>query len=150
MTTLVLALGNPLRGDDGVGAVVLAALPALPEGVVALDAGTPGLELVLTLRGHHRVIILDAADLGEAPGTWRLLTAADIQGVAPSLSGTLHDAGLAEALMLGAALDVLPPQIQILGIQPAEIGWSPGLTPQVAAVVPALCDAVMELLQPDH
>jgi hydrogenase maturation protease len=28
MTTLILALGNPLRGDDGIGAAVLEALPA--------------------------------------------------------------------------------------------------------------------------
>lgn len=147
MTTLILALGNPLRGDDGIGAAVLEALPALPDDIVRLDGGTPGLELVLTLQGHARVIILDAADLGAPPGTWRLLTADDLRATDPALAGTLHDAGLAEALQLGAALGVLPPVIQILGIQPAEIGWSPGLSPALAAAVPAVRDAVLELLR---
>jgi hydrogenase maturation protease len=74
MTTLVLALGNPLRGDDGVGAAVLNALPALPPGVTGMDGGTPGLGLVLSLQGYDRAIILDAAEMGEMPGTWRRFT----------------------------------------------------------------------------
>ncbi len=146
-TTLVLALGNPLRGDDGIGAAILSALPAVLSGVTLLEGGTPGLELVLTLRGYDRVIILDAADMGQPPGTWRRFTPDALQAVDPALRGTLHDAGLAEALALGAALGVLPPEIIILGIQPGEIGWSPGLTPQVAAAIPNVCDAVRRLLQ---
>ena len=149
MTTLVLALGNPLRGDDGIGAAVLNALPAVPPDVTLLDGGTPGLELVLTLRGYERVIIVDAADLGETPGSWRHLPAACLQASALDLRGTLHSAGLAEALTLGAALDLLPSEIVILGIQPGEIGWSPGLTPQVAAAIPDLCRAIMRLLTGD-
>lgn len=147
MTTLVLALGNPLRGDDGIGAAVLAALPAVPPDVVLLEGGTPGLELVLTLQGHHRVIILDAADMGEPPGTWRRFTSDCLQSGDSALRGTLHDAGLAEALTLGAALGVLPDQIIIFGVQPAEIGWSPGLSQPVAAAIPAVCEAVMSLLR---
>ncbi len=145
-TTLVLALGNPLRGDDGIGAAVLSALPAVPPAVTLLEGGTPGLELVLTLRGYDRVIILDAADMGQPPGTWRRLTPDCLQASDPALRGTLHDAGLAEALTLGAALGVLPPEIIILGIQPGEIGWSPGLSPPVVEAIPALCEAIMSLL----
>jgi hydrogenase maturation protease len=148
MRTLVLALGNPLRGDDGIGAAVLSALPAVPPAVTLLEGGTPGLELVLTLRGYDRVIVVDAAELGDVPGAWRRLTPDCLQGRDPRLRGTLHDAGLAEALTLGAALDVLPPEIVILGIQPGEIGWSPGLTPQVAAAIPDLCETIMSLLTP--
>ncbi|NCC35160.1 MAG: hypothetical protein EOM24_24580 [Chloroflexia bacterium] len=96
IATLVLALGNPLRGDDGVGAAVLNALPDFPPGVTGLDGGTPGLGLVLSLR---------------TPDS--------------DLHGTLHDAGLAEALLLGEAL---------------------GLTPAVAAAIPGLCEAIMNLL----
>lgn len=146
MTTLVLALGNPLRGDDGIGAAVLNALPAVPPGVALLDGGTPGLELVLTCQGYDRVIIVDAADLGDAPGSWRCLPTACLQAGDPHLRGTLHSAGLAEALTLGAALDLLPSEIIILGIQPGELGWSPGLTPRVAAAIPDLCQVIMRLL----
>ena len=150
MSTLILALGNPLRGDDGIGAAVLDALPALPAEVVRLDGGTPGLDLVLRLQGHDRVIILDAADMGEPPGTWRWLTPHDLRGLDPLLRGNLHSAGLAEALTLGAALGVLPPEIRILGIQPAEVGWSSGLSPQVESASPALRDAVLGRLSQEE
>ncbi|RKT45378.1 hydrogenase maturation protease [Thiocapsa rosea] len=150
MTTLILALGNPLRGDDGVGAAVLDALPALPAGVTGLDGGTPGLGLVLSLQGYDRVIIVDAAEMGEAPGTWRRFTPDCLRTPNSDLRGTLHDAGLAEALVLGEALGVLPSEIIIFGIQPEEIGWAPGLTRAVAAAIPGLCEAITGLvaLQP--
>jgi hydrogenase maturation protease len=42
---LILGLGNPFRGDDGIGPAVIATLQNqdLPRDVVALDGGTPGL-----------------------------------------------------------------------------------------------------------
>jgi hydrogenase maturation protease len=63
-----------------------------------------------------------------------------------SLGGTLHYAGLAEALALGEALGVLPKEIVVYGIQPAEIGWSPGLSESVAAAIPAVCEAILSEL----
>jgi hydrogenase maturation protease len=122
-------------------------LPAAPRpGVTGLEDGTPGLRLVLTARGYDRAIILDAAEMGEPPGTWRRFTPNCLHTRNPDLRGTLHDAGLAEALLLGQALQTLPSEIIVFGIQPGEIGWSPGLTPAVAAAIPALCEAIMTLL----
>jgi hypothetical protein len=51
--TLVLALGNPLRGDDGIGAAILEALArseSLPQDVTLLDGGVAGLETALLMR----------------------------------------------------------------------------------------------------
>lgn len=99
--------------------------------------------MVLSLQGYDRAIIVDAAEMGETPGTWRRFTRDCLRAQDPDLRGTLHDAGLAEALLLGEALRVLPSEIIIFGIQPGEIGWSPGLTPAVAAAIPGLCEAIM-------
>jgi hydrogenase maturation protease len=141
-------LGNPLRGDDGVGAAVLEQLMQtdLPACVTLHDGGTPGLETVLLLQGHRRAIIVDAADLGRAPGEWVRFTPDQVrlQAGGAGLSGTLHSAGLAEALALGEALGVLPGEIVIYGVQPEEIGWSPGLSAPVSAAVPAVCAAILE------
>ena len=50
-TTLVLGLGNPLRGDDGVGVRVVQQLAkwCLPSDVEVVDGGTRGLGLVSLL-----------------------------------------------------------------------------------------------------
>ncbi|MBE2267629.1 MAG: hydrogenase maturation protease [Anaerolinea sp.] len=149
MQTLVLALGNPLRGDDGIGAAVIAALAEahiLPTEVTLQDGGTPGLELVLSLQGYERVIIVDAADMGQPPGTWARLDPTRLEARDLYLRGTLHYAGLAEALQLAGALNLLPPEIIIFGVQPAEIGWLPGLSPAVSAAIPDVCAAVRACL----
>lgn len=150
MQTLVLALGNPLRGDDGAGAAVLEALQAcaLPPDVSLIDGGTAGLETVLLLQDCDRALIIDAAEMGLAPGTWRCFTPASVRMASGNLAQrvTVHYAGLAEALALGEALNILPPHILIFGIQAADIGWVPGLSAPVAAAIPAVGDAVLAAL----
>jgi hydrogenase maturation protease len=143
--TLVLALGNSLRGDDGAGPAVAERLSDLPiDAADVLDGGAAGLETILLLEGYRRAIIVDAADMGRAPGEWVRFRAEDVQLGAGDLGqiGILHGAGLAEALALGAALNMLPPEIVIYGIQPAEVGWSPGLSAPVAAAVAVVSDAI--------
>ncbi len=149
--TIVLALGNPLRGDDGVGGAVLAALAqveSLPGGVTLLDGGTPGLETVLLLDGYRRAIIVDAAAMGLQPGQWRRFDRqqARLHYRDAAFTGTLHHAGLAEALVLGDALQVLPAEIVIYGVQPAALGWMPGLSEPVQRAVPAVCTAILNEL----
>ena len=145
-TTLVLSLGNPLRGDDGVGTAVftkLAAYPIIPPEVVLLDGGTPGLETVLLLAGYEKAIIIDAADMGLEAGAWRRFSSAKLAVQAANLTGTLHQAGLAEALALAEALNMLPAEVIIFGIQPAEIGWEPGLSVGVETAVGEVCQAII-------
>jgi hydrogenase maturation protease len=148
--TLVLGLGNPLRGDDGVGPAVIAALQAhpLPPEVTLLDGGAPGLETALLFEGYRRAVIVDAAAMGEAPGTWRRFTPAEarLPLKEAGMRGTLHDAGLAEALALAEALGLLPPELVFYGVQPAEVGWAPGMSAPVATAVPAVCAAILHEL----
>ena len=56
--TLILALGNPLRGDDGVGVAVLDQLNQMdiPSHTILMDGGTPGLETVLLLKNYQRAV----------------------------------------------------------------------------------------------
>lgn len=148
--TLVLSLGNPLRGDDGIGAAVLEQLEtrAVPASVDLLEGGTPGLETLMLLQGYDRVIIIDAAEMGCTPGEWRCFTPDEVrlQSRDLYLRGTLHYAGLAEALNLGEALNMLPAEIIIYGIEPYAIDWEIGLSPAVTAAVPIVCDTIMEVL----
>ena len=147
-STLILGLGNSLRGDDGAGPAVIAALSQmeLPPQVELLDGGTPGLETVLLLQGYERVIIIDAADMGLAPGEWRRFTpdTAEIKSSENKLTGTLHAAGLAEALVLAAALDVLPERLLIFGIQPDRLIGLMDLSEPLKAALPHLIDALIE------
>ena len=103
------------------------------------------LETALVLQGHRRAIIVDAADMGCAPGEWARFTRDQValEPAEMGLRSTLHSAGLAEALALGEALGILPKEIVMYGVQPEAIDWSPGLSAAVQAAVPAICAAIL-------
>ena len=147
--TLILALGNPLRGDDGVGAAVLQALKerALGPHVELIDAGTPGLETALLLEGRARVIFVDAADFAAKPGSIlkRDLTALELE-LRPVHSDSLHAAGLLDALALAAALGTFPARVTLYGVQPRSLDYETALSAEVRAAIPQLVEAIITAL----
>jgi hydrogenase maturation protease len=147
-STVILGLGNSLRGDDGVGSAVIEWLDrqALPPGVETIDGGTSGLDIVSILMGRERAIIVDAANVGQAPGRWVRFTSDVAQLKDNNTTLSLHSAGLAEALALGAALNVLPPAIIIYGVQPQNLGWLPHLSDEVHAAVAEVGQAILHEL----
>lgn len=157
--TLILGLGNALRGDDGAGPAVAGWLRAhgLPPGVTAVD-GVVGLDLVTTLAGFRRAIIVDAAQMGRAPGEWGRFVRRGRFVNCPYRPDAmaLHAAGLDDALALSAALGVLPEEVILFGIQPARLDWEPGLSAEAQAAVPAVGGAVLREIEgrdvenPDH
>lgn len=68
---LVAGCGNLLRGDDGVGPVLIRHLweRGVPDGARLVDGGTAGMDVAFQMRGAQRVVIIDAAATGSAPGT---------------------------------------------------------------------------------
>ena len=145
-TTLILGLGNLLRGDDGIGPRVVEELirRGLPEGVTALDGGTMGLDLLQVLEGWKRVVVVDAADVAREPGQFVRFTPGQARLVETVGPFSLHNAGLGEVLALAGALGQTLPEMVIFGVQPAEVGWGEGLSPAVEAALPALANAVLE------
>lgn len=71
--TAVLGFGNPVRADDGVGIYVVQQLEeALPtsEELSIFDMGTAAFEVLFKLKGHERIILIDAViNSDEAVGT---------------------------------------------------------------------------------
>jgi hydrogenase maturation protease len=146
---LVLGIGNPLRGDDGIGPRLVEELVrlGLPEEVTALDVGTGGLDLFRVLEGWERAVIVDAADVGREPG--RIVRfAPDQVRLALAMDGfSLHHAGLGEVIALADALGQTLPKMTVFGVQPAEFDWREGLSPAVEAALPGLVDAVIEAIE---
>lgn len=143
--TLIVGLGNPLRGDDGVGVRVAEALAAkpLPREVEVVDGGTEGLGIVSLMAGRRRVIFVDAAEMGQSPGHFGRFTPDQVKLLSDEQRLSVHAAGLRDALLLARALNILPDEVIIFGLQPAETGWDGQLSPQVEAALPDLIEAVL-------
>ena len=126
---LVAGMGNDLRQDDGFGIVVVRRFfeEDVPEGVRLYESGIAGIGLVQELMdGYEALVIVDATDRGEEPGTVYLL---EVEVPDPkefteeSRQEFLADTHLtvpSKALTLARALKILPPRVYILGCQPKE------------------------------
>jgi hydrogenase maturation protease len=150
-STLILALGNHLRGDDGIGSAIietLAKTESLPSDVILIDGGIAGLKTLLLMQDYRQVIIVDAAQIGCAPGGWVRFSAdeLEIQSTGVGTYWALHSIGLAGVLSVGKVLGILPPEVVIYGVQPKEIGWSPGFSEPVQKVIPIICENILEEL----
>ncbi|MBN1146326.1 MAG: hydrogenase maturation protease [Anaerolineales bacterium] len=151
---LVLSLGNPLRGDDGVGCAALRELSCdsrLPKGAALLDCYRGGLMTALLSGKYERVIIVDAALLGCLPGTWKRFTLGEARLATIDLAAcqTLHNVSLAEAVALAETLAIPLPEIIIYGVQPLQIAWSLGLSETLQSIIPEVCTAILKDLE-DH
>ena len=126
---LVAGMGNDLRQDDGFGIVVVRRFfeEGVPEGVRLYESGIAGIGLVQELMdGYEALVIVDATDRGEEPGTVYLLEVEvpDAEEFTEeSRQEFLADTHLtvpSKALTLARALKILPPKVYILGCQPKE------------------------------
>ena len=143
--TLVIGLGNSLRGDDGVGMRIAALLTSqtLPEGIEVAQGGTPGLELVNWMEGWQRVIIIDAADVGRQPGEFLRFTLDEGYLLGDDQHLSIHAAGLRDALLLAEVLGTLPKEVIVYGVQPAHLDWVDALSPEVEQAIPRILRAVL-------
>lgn len=148
-TTRVIGIGNPLREDDGVGPAAVARLQslALPADVEVLDGGEAGLALVGLMEGVHRAVIVDAVRMGARPGEVRVFGLDEVRIAEELHGGGLHAARAGTALQMAEALGSLPPEVRVVGIQPKRTGWGPGLSPEVAAALPRVVDAVLDTVK---
>lgn len=145
----VIAVGNPYRRDDGAGAAVLARLAPLvdPTQVRLADLDGEPVRLLQAWEGSRAVWIVDAVKSGRPAGTLHEVPAdrlgeVDDRGV--RLGGG-HLMGLSEAFELARALDLLPDDLRVVGIEAADTGDGFGLSPAVDAA----CDTLAARLADD-
>ena len=148
---LVIGVGNTLRGDDGVGVHVARTLTCqpLPEGVEVLEGGTEGLNLLFEMERADRVVLIDAAEMGKAPGEARVFGSTLLEGSTKACFSSLHGIGIAEVLALGRSIGV-EPEVTILAIQPADVRLREGLSDALAARIPEYVELAKGLLASDQ
>jgi hydrogenase maturation protease len=149
---VVVGCGNLLRGDDGAGpeCVRLLAEGGLPPGVVAIDAGTSGADVVLCMRGANRVILVDACRSGRPPGSLIPLSAAELTEIPPTGPLDSHAFRWIDAVRLTRALGGKEPgpTISVWLVEAADFTPGSGLTPPVAAAVAQLAAEIRAAIEP--
>lgn len=134
---LVLGIGNLLWADEGFGVRCVEALHdryELPEEVVLLDGGTQGLYLVNDVCAAERLLVLDAIDFGDPPGTLRVLVGDEVPRYAIAKKMSMHQTGFQDVLAAAELMGRAPREVVLIGVQPAELeDYGGSLTPKVSA-----------------
>jgi hydrogenase maturation protease len=147
LSTLVVALGNPLLGDDGVGWKVVERVQAERPEVEVDYLSEGGLGLMERLVGYDRAIVVDAINLPGVPtGQVRVFRLEELANPFVGHLGSSHETSLLTALELGRALGAhLPSEIWVVAVQAQAVyDFSESLSPEVAAAVP---EAVSQTLR---
>ncbi|MEM1412808.1 MAG: HyaD/HybD family hydrogenase maturation endopeptidase [Pseudomonadota bacterium] len=150
---LALGVGNILWADEGFGvrcAEALARHYHVPGTLTVADGGTQGMYLIDLLREHDPVVIFDAVDFGDPPGTLKLVRDEDIPAFVAGKKLSLHQAGLQDVMACAQMLGGCAEHILLVGVQPVELeDYGGSLRPEVHARIPAALEAAVAFFA-DH
>ncbi|MFV9507251.1 MAG: hydrogenase maturation protease [Oscillochloridaceae bacterium umkhey_bin13] len=135
--TVIIGCGNLLRGDDGVGPILIRRLweEGLPPRVRVVDGGTAGMEVAFQMRGAARVIIIDASRTGSEPGTLYQVPGEVLEQIPPPTGMNLHAFRWDHSLAFGRWLlkEAYPHDITVYLIEGSCFEPGAPLSPAVAA-----------------
>lgn len=143
--TLVLGLGNILLRDEGVGVQAVQQLMErfeFADDVQVLDGGTLGLDLLHYLEEADRVLIVDAVETGNAPGTLSRFSGDEV----PAFLGVKvspHQMGLTDLLAASRLRGRFPLELVLVGVEPEVIDTGLELSSSVASQMDALLEQVL-------
>jgi len=152
MKTLIVGLGNPALGDDGVGwKIVKDVCKSLPEDlhvqVNCLTLG--GMSLMEHLIGYDRAILVDAFATDAPVGSISVLKLSQLPNYSAYHITSAHDTSLQDAIERGREMGAhLPGDVMVVGIATERIHeFSEELSPSVEQVIPCVVKIVIDLLK---
>lgn len=153
MKTIIVGLGNPILGDDGVGWKVVEEItcqlpPDVSAGIECLSFG--GIGLMEHLIGYDRAIIVDACISPEEDlGSIIISKLDDMPNYSAFHTTSAHDTSLQNAIELGRRMGAhVPEEVIVIGIAIQAIReFGEELSPKVAECVPQAAHIALKLLE---
>ncbi len=135
--TVVVGIGNVLKGDDGAGPRVCQILKNKIDAEV-IDAGSTPENYIAKIvqMSPKKLLIIDAIDFGTTPGTVKIF---DVQDLG-KFSFSTHC--LSPHLFVEAIQSEINVKVIFIGIQPAQLRLGRGLSKQVAGASASLADDI--------
>jgi hydrogenase maturation protease len=154
---IILGLGNPILGDDGVGWRVVdefrrcLLLTSRHKSIIDMDTlAVGGLSLMEYLIDYDKAILIDAIQTGSKEiGEVFSFLLEELLGTYNGHTGSVHDTNLFDAIQMGRKMGLkLPNQIIIVGIETKNIyNFSEQLSPSIEKAIPIASRLVLELIQ---
>ncbi len=152
MKTLVVGLGNPILGDDGIGwhiAQKLQQIKSIPSDVTIECLAIGGISLMEALIDYDRAILIDAIVTHQTPiGSVNQYRLEELPNPTSGHLSSAHDTSLINALQVGKAMGAhLPQEITVVTVESEKVyDFSEELTADVAAAIPEATRRILDLL----
>jgi hydrogenase 3 maturation protease len=143
-STVIVCIGNILKGDDAVGPLVCERLRREKISAHLIDAGVVPENYIQPIikEAPRNLILVDAIDFGAEPGTIKLFETEQLH----SLGISTHT--LSPRLFLDMIRQSVELNVYCIGIQPAQTQLGQPISTQVARAVQLLCDMLRDIFPP--
>jgi hydrogenase 3 maturation protease len=143
LRTLIVGIGNSLKGDDGAGPLLC---QQLKDGTSAelIDAGTVPENYIQRIikKSPQNLIIIDAVDFGASAGTIELFRPEQLASLVISTHTLSHH------LFIDMIKKAIETEVYFIGIQPAQTQLAQRISAEVSQAVGKLTCTLAELFPP--
>ncbi len=143
-STLIVGIGNVLKGDDGAGPLICEQLAKANISADLIDAGTVPENYIhkIIKMAPANLLVIDAIDFGSTPGTIQIFKPEQLNSLVIS-THTLSPRLFVDMIRRDITLNVY-----FLGIQPAQVQLGQPVSEQVGRAIQHLCDILIEIFPP--
>ena len=137
--TVVCGIGNRMRGDDGMGPMIIDKLKSQTDADL-FDCGEAPESFLGKIEKlkPEKIIILDAVQMDKSPGTVEIIDTKKIKGV------VMSSHNIPMTLFLEYLENRIKCQIVFVGIQPKQIEFNQEMSPECKK---GISDATIEVLK---
>lgn len=142
--TVIVGIGNALKGDDGFGPLVCQKLQNAKVSAEVIDAGTVPENYIqpIVKKAAQNLIIIDAIDFHAPPGTIDIFRPEQLNSFALS-THTLSPHLFTEMVSRNIEVDV-----HFVGIQPEHTRLGDSMSPQVCKAAQQLVQILIDIFPP--
>ena len=150
MKRVVVGVGNALRGDDAVGIAVAERLRGrVPEDVDIVECEQEPSRLLDAWGDADLALVVDACASGGEPGTIHRFDASGDPLPSRVFRSSTHAFGVGDAVEVARALDRLPRNVVVFGVEGAQFAAGTALSPEVGSAVEQVAEEVIRDLEGD-
>jgi len=141
--TIIVGIGNTLKGDDGAGPVICERLAGKICAEV-IDSGTVPENYIQPIikKAPQNLLIIDAIDFGASPGTIEIFEPEQLD------SSVISTHTLSPRLFADTVCQSIKVDVYFVGIQPMHTRLGDSMSPQVCQAVRQLAQTLIDVFPP--
>lgn len=142
--TLIVGIGQELKGDDGAGPIVCRQLRQAKVCAELIDAGTTPENYIQPIikKAPQNLLIIDAIDFGAPAGTIKIFKPEQLN------SSIISTHTLSPRIFADMVRQDIKTEVFFVGIQPAQTQLGQSLSPAVNQAVQSLVKHLIEIFAP--